>query len=338
MNDLFNSLISIILPVYNGEKYLSQSIESVLNQTYKNIELIIVNDCSTDTTLSISSSYAALDSRIKIINNKENKKLPASLNIGHKQAKGDFITWTSDDNFYNDNALEVLLNAIVERKGDVVYSGFSLIDLDNRLIRVNEVPEIENIIFGNIVSCCFLYKRQVFERNQGYNENLFLVEDYDFWLRAILHSRFIKIKENLYNYRKHDKSLTHQISYDVSKKTIWIKNVDKMYFAFWRNFTENYYIEMIELSTKSLMYQEIDFNWLIINNHKIKKTISKLKQNQNFRKNVLGKSFLNRGIEIMTRDNKGLSNFSKSIFLLKNFTGGIHKNAIKTLIKYSFFK
>ena len=66
-------LISIILPTYNGQKFLSKSIESVLNQTYRNIELIIVNDCSTDNTFKICKKYAEKDSRIKIINNKENK-------------------------------------------------------------------------------------------------------------------------------------------------------------------------------------------------------------------------------------------------------------------------
>ncbi|MFT5212615.1 MAG: glycosyltransferase involved in cell wall biosynthesis, partial [Patiriisocius sp.] len=95
-----NPFVSIILPVYNGEKYLSKSIESCLNQTYRNIELIIVNDCSTDKTLEIVDGYLKLDSRIKVLTNSANKRLPASLNIGHLQAQGDYITWTSDDNLY----------------------------------------------------------------------------------------------------------------------------------------------------------------------------------------------------------------------------------------------
>lgn len=336
---MYKGLISIILPIYNGEKYLSQSIESVLNQTYRNIELIIVNDYSTDDTLKISNKYAEKDSRIKIINNKENKKLPASLNVGHKEAKGDFITWTSDDNFYEPNALEILLNEMVEHEVDVIYSNFSLIDENGDLVRIVKLPGIENIIFGNVISCCFLYKKEVFERNKGYNEDLFLVEDYDFWLRAIIHSRFLQIKNVLYNYRKHEESLTNQIHTDYTKQKIWIENVNEMYLSFWRNFSEKDYLELTELSSKSLMYQLINFEWLIINKDIIKKTISKLNQNQNFKSiNLLKMTFLNKSIEIMIQDNNNENNLSKSIFLLKNYTFGMHKNAIKTLIKYSFFK
>jgi len=104
-----DDLISIVLPVYNGEKYLAVAIDSFLNQTHSNFELIIVNDCSKDSSLAIVERYAARDARIKIINNRENKKLPASLNIGHQLAKGEYITRTSDDNIAKANFLECLL-------------------------------------------------------------------------------------------------------------------------------------------------------------------------------------------------------------------------------------
>ena len=77
-------LISIILPVYNGETYLANSIKSCLSQSYSNIELIIVNDCSVDSTLKIVKDFIAIDSRVKVVTNNKNERLPASLNIGHK--------------------------------------------------------------------------------------------------------------------------------------------------------------------------------------------------------------------------------------------------------------
>lgn len=82
--------ISVILPVYNGEKYVANAIESILNQTYHNIELIIVNDCSADNTLQIIEDYAKKDDRIKIYCNDSNQKLPKSLNIGFSKASGDY--------------------------------------------------------------------------------------------------------------------------------------------------------------------------------------------------------------------------------------------------------
>ena len=90
--------ISIVLPCYNGAKMLGNAIESIINQTLQNWELIIVNDCSTDNTLQVAQSFAEKDNRIKVITNEYNSKLPASLNNGFRQAQGEYWTWTSDDN------------------------------------------------------------------------------------------------------------------------------------------------------------------------------------------------------------------------------------------------
>ena len=80
-------LISIVLPSYNGEKYLSQSIDSVLGQSYSNLELLIVNDASKDSTLDIARHYEKLDTRVKVINNEVNQGLPKSLNMGFAQLR-----------------------------------------------------------------------------------------------------------------------------------------------------------------------------------------------------------------------------------------------------------
>ena len=80
-------LISIVLPVYNGEAYLADSIESILRQTYENWELIIVNDCSTDHTLEIAESYQKRDPRIRVFSNERNLKLPHTLNAGYAEAR-----------------------------------------------------------------------------------------------------------------------------------------------------------------------------------------------------------------------------------------------------------
>ena len=224
-----NTLISIVLPVFNGEKYLESSLESCLNQSYSNIELIIVNDCSTDSTLQIAKKYASVDNRVKIINNKENKKLPASLNIGHIVSKGEYITWTSDDNEYELHALEMLLSELVKNEADIVYSDIIQIDEFGEKVRDVSFIGLENILFGNYIGSCFLYKREVFIRNKGYDESLFLVEDYDFWLRASLHSSYHQIKEKLYKYRLHNDSLTSDIRLNEYKNGLFETNIRKMY-------------------------------------------------------------------------------------------------------------
>lgn len=332
-------LVSIILPVYNGEKYLSESIESCLNQTYQNIELIIVYDFSTDNTLEIATLYATKDNRITIINNVEKKNLPAGLNIGHYAAKGDFFSWTSDDNIYESHAIECMLKTLLEEKVDIVYGDMVIIDHNGQKVRDYNFLDFENIIFQNYIGNCFLYKKDVFERNKGYDENRFLVEDYDFWLRAIAHSRFYQIKKKLYQYRKHDTSLTHQIAFNNDKKQLFSENVIKMNNEFSNLFLTSDYLIMGDFLSKSLTYQKIPFEWIIDNESVINEFKNNLSQNINFpNKRVIEKIFLNKIVHLMVLDKGVKTNLSKSFYIVKKYGLFLDKKAIKTLIKYSFFK
>jgi len=224
-----DDLISIVLPVYNGEKYLAVAIDSFLNQTHSNFELIIVNDCSKDSSLAIAESYAARDARIKIINNRKNKKLPASLNIGHQQAKGEYLTWTSDDNTAKSNFLECLLKELKNKKASLVFSNYDIISEDGSLRRKHTAGPLVNLIFGNIFGASFMYKKEVFEKLKGYNESLFLVEDYDFWLRASLQFTITHLNENLYEYRLHGGSLTREIHNDNAVNEKYVIAINFMY-------------------------------------------------------------------------------------------------------------
>ena len=105
-------LISVVLPVYNGAAHMAASIDSIINQTYTNWELIIVNDCSIDETLAVATKYAKTDSRIKVVSNEVNLKLPMTLNRGFDEANGDYYTWTSDDNMYKPNAFQKLVDEV----------------------------------------------------------------------------------------------------------------------------------------------------------------------------------------------------------------------------------
>ncbi len=201
-------MISVVLPVYNGEKYLRYSIESVLNQTYKDIELVIVNDCSTDNTVSIIEEYMKVDSRVKLINNTSNQKLPKSLNIGFSNCSGDYFTWTSDDNIMLANALEVLLDNLKEKDVDLVFSRCETIDEDGKVLGKTELyKDLNEIYYNNIVLASFLYKREVHEKLCGYDVNKFLVEDYDFWLRAYSMFKFAFVPDVLYEIRFHNDKL-----------------------------------------------------------------------------------------------------------------------------------
>lgn len=223
-------LISVILPVYNGRKYLSASIESVLNQSYRNLELIIVDDASGDDSLKIARAYEDNDNRITILTNSKNRGLPSCLNQGHLKAKGSFLTWTSDDNYYHEDALLSLYEMFRIKDVDIVYSNYQIINEDGDITGESRLKPIEYLLFSGVIGACFLYKKEVFERNSGYNEKLFLVEDFDFWLRALKHSRFFKEeKPDFYYYRYHPESLTMKMASNPELKDKFIGNLNTLY-------------------------------------------------------------------------------------------------------------
>ncbi|MGL4226492.1 MAG: glycosyltransferase [Rickettsia sp.] len=204
-----NPKISIVLPVYNREKLLPLAIESCLNQSFKDFELIIIDDCSKDNSVLVAKEYAEQDSRIKVIVNETNKKLPSSLNIAFKEARGQYFTWTSDDNLVHDNALEEMSN-VLDNSPDIglVYTDYTLIDEQGKIgARLyQESPEFLPI--RDCVGACFLYRADLARQVGGYNENMQLVDDYEYWLRFGLVTKFAHIPESLYFYRVHDQSLT----------------------------------------------------------------------------------------------------------------------------------
>lgn len=215
--------ISIVLPVYNGERYLRESLDSILAQTMTDFELIAVDDCSTDATSVILAEYAVRDSRIRIIRNGENQKLPRSLNIGFAEARGEYLTWTSDDNVYLPEAFvrmadyldrfpdTMMVNASVDmmdEEGNVEHSEGDRFDAEFLLS-----------FYENRIGACFLYRRTVLEEIGGYDPEMFLIEDHEYWLRIMLqYGRIGHIKEVLYHYRQHAKSLTATRKNEVIKQ------------------------------------------------------------------------------------------------------------------------
>ena len=201
--------VSIVLPVYNGERYLAQAIESVLNQTFTDFELILVNDCSTDSTEEIIERYASKDPRIVYLKNEVNLKLPASLNRGFSVAKGQYLTWTSDDNLYMPTAIEHMAEFLDRNpKTALVYCDMELIDENGTVTGKLCVGEPDRLLYGNAVLACFLYRKQAAEVVGEYDPNWFLVEDYEYWLRFYLAFQISPLHECFYQYRFHSGALT----------------------------------------------------------------------------------------------------------------------------------
>ena len=214
-------LISVILPTHNGSRYLAESIRSVLAQTYWNLELIVVDDGSTDTTPEILDRLAAEDNRMRVVRHKRNRRLPAALNTGFDRATGEFLTWTSDDNLYQPEALEVMAGFLTANPViDFVYTDFTVIDEEGRPVREETVGPAENLVNRNCVGPCFLYRQTAKQRVGRYAEDLFLAEDYDFWLRMWSACAMRPLHRSLYHYREHRSSLT-QMNADGRAQRMW---------------------------------------------------------------------------------------------------------------------
>ena len=249
--------ISIVLPSFNGEKYIRESLDSIISQKFQDWELIVVDDSSTDNTMKIVNEYADNDSRIRLIHNEKNQKLPESLNIGFRTTRGKYLTWTSDDNTFESDALEKMATFLDEHtEFDMVRADYQYIDDMGKIIGRSAPFEEKKLYAYNCIGACFLYRRVVMENVGEYARNKFLVEDYDYWLRILLSgSRIGNIEKQLYRYRLHPGSLTtkraQEIRYNESRllaekiediyeklcidneslstffiKTLYVKNID----------------------------------------------------------------------------------------------------------------
>ncbi len=222
--------VSILLPVYNHANIVRESINSILEQTYKNIELIILDDGSTDNLMEVLKPYANIKN-VRIYTQK-NQKLPRALTHLHKFVTGDFITWTSADNIMSKNMIEILVKKLLEEpdaslvygdvyvinaKGKPYYGMYRDIDRDTkkaniiRLLRNEEPLKLGN---DNYVNASFMYRKVDSNILKGhYADDVVGAEDYDYWLRLSKsgHIKHIKEDKPLYFYRIHDNSMSHEI-------------------------------------------------------------------------------------------------------------------------------
>ena len=217
--------ISVILPVYNGEKYIKKAVESVLSQTFTDFELIIINDGSTDSTLSIISNFT--DKRIKIIN-QNNRGPGASRNRALKIAEGDYIMFLDSDDFFKESALETAYAEITRYDADMTFfqminytddgvyenDWFSLKTFDetfeNRTFSPAETP---GSIFDLSVGVCQkIYSSEFLNSiNARFPEGIFF-EDMPFFFYVYLKASKISIiKKHLYFRRKHTESITNVV-------------------------------------------------------------------------------------------------------------------------------
>jgi len=221
--------ISVIVPVYNVEKYLRQCLDSIVKQTFTDFECICVNDGSTDNSLSILEEYSKKDNRFKVVY-QENKGLCSARNTGLKYITSQYITFIDSDDFVSSDYLENLLNVAIKENSDIVYCRHKMYySLDNKyesgpnkeklnkLFSQYEIAQntektkyILDIVENSRSACMKLYKVETLKKNNlSFFENIYAEEDYAFNIVYNLFSTNISfLDEELYFYRKQIKSIT----------------------------------------------------------------------------------------------------------------------------------
>jgi len=187
--------VSVVMSVYNGEKYLTEAIESMLNQTFTNFEFIIIDDGSTDESLAIIQKYSNQDERIILVRNEKNMGLAASLNKGILLARGEFIARMDADDISCKNRLEIQIQHMRENsKLLILGSAVDVID-ENRGVRNHIYPPTSPVeIFWSIVSACcipfihptVIFRKELFIKVGYYDVAILAGQDYDLFSRAVM--------------------------------------------------------------------------------------------------------------------------------------------------------
>jgi glycosyltransferase involved in cell wall biosynthesis len=208
-------LVTIVIPTYNRAEKLPAAIESCLNQTYNNLEIIVIDDGSSDNTNVVVENIVKRDQRVKYFY-KENGGLPDALNYGFNKASGHYLTWSSDDNRYMEEAISEMVKALENSKeASFVYADYyNYFEEDDTRVHVKLAPP-EFLSKNNVIGACFLYKKEIKKVIGDYNPDYKLVEDYDYWIRINKQFNIIKIDKPLYLYTRHKQSLTSERFYEI---------------------------------------------------------------------------------------------------------------------------
>lgn len=207
-----NPSISVIMCMHNGEKYLKEAIESILNQSYDTFEFIIINDASTDNSLQIAAGYR--DPRIRIISNPEKRGIAASVNRGLALAQGKYIARMDADDISEKNRFFEQV-AFLESNPSVGLCGSWMTAFNENDTRLVTYPTMPDMIKTGLFIYCpvgqptVMGRREVFDTFR-YNEDFFIAEDYDLWQRISEKYAIANIGSPLHRYRIHDKSATWQ--------------------------------------------------------------------------------------------------------------------------------
>ena len=226
-------LVSIIVPIYNAENYLEECIQSIQRQAYKNLQIILVNDGSTDNSSKICNSYAAIDDRIITLNQK-NSGVSAARNLGLSVAKGEYIGFVDSDDFINENMYKNMINIILQDESDLCaminYTIKNPGEKYNNITLINNVEAIKSLLMLEFPTSlwAFLYSKKSINNIQ-LNSKIHFFEDFLFNLEVLENvSKISLYRDNSYYYRPNESSTNRQSINDKRLSSLeiydWLDN------------------------------------------------------------------------------------------------------------------
>jgi len=258
-------LISVVLPVYNCQNYIEEAVHSILNQTISDFELIIIDDASTDETLTIINNLK--DPRIKIVTKDQNLGLIHSLNLAFELSKGKFIARMDGDDISVPNRFEKQLD-ILENNSDVIVCGSWMQHFGKSEITVKHKENHNEIVAQMLLHCSLnmgttMFYREILIANK-FDESKKHVEDYDFWSRVAWIGKFYNIQEVLYYYRVHEMQVSSiykqiQVQGDLPIKLYLFKKIGYNT----TKYKDAFIVKMILLNQSiDLKELELFLNWI----------------------------------------------------------------------------
>jgi len=227
-----NPKITVLMSVFNGEKFLKEAIESILHQTYDNFEFMIINDGSIDSSKNIILSYS--DQRIRLVNNGKNIGLIASLNNGFALARGEYIARQDADDISALNRLEEQINFFEKNKNiGLVGTNFIKINEIGEEVQRMQLPQKsedlrkELLMTNQFAHGSVMFKKECLEKTGLYREEFKHCEDYDLWLRFSQHYDLANIQEYLYKWRLVQISISSKQNYFQKKATLFAIQMHK---------------------------------------------------------------------------------------------------------------
>lgn len=231
-----NPLISVVIPTYNSAKFLTKAVSSVIDQTYKNFEIIIVDDCSNDDTEEVIKAFGLNKHNIKYLKHAENKGTSAAKNTGIIVAKGEFLAFLDADDVWSHQKLEYQYRKYQENPElSVIFTGYTLVDLNKRIKREylpqqfhNHKDFVKKLLLRNIVTptSSVLAKKECFEKVGLFDPTLKVAEDWDMWIRIAHKYKFGAVESLCVTYIEHSANVSRNIGRMITYSTrVILKNL-----------------------------------------------------------------------------------------------------------------